>query len=166
MKISDKIKNKISYTNIGILVVGMLMGWLIFGGSGKSSETRPVNHAEEDHVAGEVWTCAMHPQIRKDGPGECPICGMTLVPVETDEGNEDGEEGQYTVKLSNAAMKIAEVEMSTIEKVAPYKEIYLPGKITADERRISKLTARFSGGIDLILNFILSPFLIQGISLS
>lgn len=38
-----------------------------------------------DHAAGEkkapktVWTCPMHPQIAEDKPGECPICGMTLV---------------------------------------------------------------------------------------
>jgi multidrug efflux pump subunit AcrA (membrane-fusion protein) len=28
------------------------------------------------------WQCPMHPQIVKDGPGECPICGMKLVPIE------------------------------------------------------------------------------------
>ena len=28
-----------------------------------------------------VYTCVMHPQIRKDRPGNCPICGMKLVPV-------------------------------------------------------------------------------------
>jgi hypothetical protein len=26
-----------------------------------------------------IWTCPMHPQIQKSGPGSCPICGMTLV---------------------------------------------------------------------------------------
>ncbi len=31
----------------------------------------------------EIWTCPMHPQIRKDGPGQCPICGMNLVKVDT-----------------------------------------------------------------------------------
>ncbi len=29
-----------------------------------------------------VWTCPMHPAIRQDGPGQCPICGMDLVPAE------------------------------------------------------------------------------------
>lgn len=29
----------------------------------------------------DYWTCSMHPQIRADKPGDCPICGMTLVPV-------------------------------------------------------------------------------------
>ena len=30
---------------------------------------------------GVIYTCPMHPQIRQDGPGNCPICGMTLEPV-------------------------------------------------------------------------------------
>ena len=34
-------------------------------------------------VRGEVaeWTCPMHPEIRRPGPGSCPICGMALEPV-------------------------------------------------------------------------------------
>jgi Cu+-exporting ATPase len=31
---------------------------------------------------GVIWTCPMHPQIRRDGPGTCPICGMALEPEE------------------------------------------------------------------------------------
>ena len=30
---------------------------------------------------GQLWTCSMHPHILEDEPGECPICGMNLVPV-------------------------------------------------------------------------------------
>jgi P-type Cu+ transporter len=32
-------------------------------------------------AAGTVWTCPMHPEIRRDGPGACPICGMALEPL-------------------------------------------------------------------------------------
>jgi Cu+-exporting ATPase len=51
---------------------------------------RPAN-ADERHMAissGAVWTCPMHPQIRRDGPGTCPICGMALEPAEP--GADDG----------------------------------------------------------------------------
>ena len=39
-------------------------------------------------VAGTVWTCPMHPEIRRDAPGACPICGMALEPLapSADEG--------------------------------------------------------------------------------
>jgi Cu+-exporting ATPase len=32
-------------------------------------------------VAGTQWTCPMHPEIVRDGPGSCPICGMALEPM-------------------------------------------------------------------------------------
>jgi Cu+-exporting ATPase len=35
-----------------------------------------------DAPEGTVWTCPMHPQIRQDYPGSCPICGMALEPLE------------------------------------------------------------------------------------
>ena len=30
---------------------------------------------------GVIWTCPMHPEIRRDRPGSCPICGMALEPL-------------------------------------------------------------------------------------
>ena len=36
--------------------------------------------AEKEVPPGAIWTCPMHPQIRRDGPGTCPICGMALEP--------------------------------------------------------------------------------------
>ena len=45
-----------------------------------------------DAVAGTIYTCPMHPEIRQDGPGSCPKCGMALEPlmpsVEADENPE------------------------------------------------------------------------------
>ncbi len=38
--------------------------------------------AEPHATAGAMWTCPMHPEIRRDGPGTCPICGMALEPEE------------------------------------------------------------------------------------
>jgi Cu+-exporting ATPase len=32
-------------------------------------------------LPGTIYTCPMHPEIRQDGPGNCPKCGMTLEPV-------------------------------------------------------------------------------------
>lgn len=53
----------------------------------KSFEANPAkNVSEEETVApspvveGAVYTCPMHPQIKQDHPGSCPICGMALEP--------------------------------------------------------------------------------------
>jgi Cu+-exporting ATPase len=44
--------------------------------------------APSEVAEGAVWTCPMHPEIRRDSPGACPICGMALEPMEPtlDEG--------------------------------------------------------------------------------
>jgi Cu+-exporting ATPase len=42
----------------------------------------PALGALPEPSAGTIWTCPMHPQIRRDGPGQCPICGMALEPLE------------------------------------------------------------------------------------
>ncbi|MGD9953729.1 MAG: heavy metal translocating P-type ATPase, partial [Burkholderiales bacterium] len=52
----------------------------------RKDPARYVGHAGQAHhdhraPAGAQYTCPMHPEILKDGPGDCPICGMALVPV-------------------------------------------------------------------------------------
>ncbi len=55
------------------------------GSAAPITEAPAVEHAH-DHAsptAGVTYTCPMHPQIVRDAPGKCPICGMTLVKRET-----------------------------------------------------------------------------------
>ena len=50
-----------------------------------------VGHEEGDEHEGELWTCGMHPQVIEEEPGQCPICGMDLVPLRQDDGHGDGD---------------------------------------------------------------------------
>jgi len=156
MRIIEKIKDKKNLTYLGILLLGILLGWIFFGGdkSGQAEENAKTDQSvEQAEAPGTIWTCSMHPQIQQDKPGNCPICGMELIPMNESEGS-SSEAGQFTVSLTDAAMKIAEVSVSRIEKKSPYKEVYLPGKVQADERRIAELTARYPGRIEkLNVNF-------------
>lgn len=128
-------------------VIGLILGWFIFGGAPEKSTDK----LEETHMheANTEYTCSMHPQIRQDAPGSCPICGMDLIPLENDSEEEDG--GDYTIRLTNSAMKIAEVSTSKIFKKSPYKTLHLSGKVMADERNISEITARYPGRIEKLL---------------
>src|ERR1700674_5871141 len=49
----------------------------------RSGSIAPVLLASGPAVDSAIYTCPMHPQIRQVGPGNCPICGMTLEPVTT-----------------------------------------------------------------------------------
>lgn len=156
MKIIEKIKDKKNLTYLGILILGIFFGWIFFGGDKTSQEddnSKTDESIEQAVAPGTIWTCSMHPQIQQDKPGKCPICGMDLIPM-NEAGGTSEEAGQFTVSLTDAAMKIAEVSVSRIEKKSPYKEVYLPGKVQADERRIAELTARYPGRIEkLNVNF-------------
>jgi Cu+-exporting ATPase len=44
---------------------------------------QPARGVPPEAAAGTIWTCPMHPQIRRDAPGNCPICGMALEPLES-----------------------------------------------------------------------------------
>jgi P-type Cu+ transporter len=41
---------------------------------------------------GRRWTCPMHPEIVRDAPGSCPLCGMALEPMEISAEEEESEE--------------------------------------------------------------------------
>ncbi len=141
------------------LVLGLLLGWMFFGGNRASTPSEASATEEHTHEAsmsgrqaGTLWTCSMHPQIQMEAPGNCPICGMELIPMDTKQ--DDGGISPDAVVLSASAMKIAEVETTVVKKQAPYKQVVLPGMVKPDERRISELTAHFPGRIEkLYVNF-------------
>lgn len=148
----NKINKKMIYVGLGFLAVGLLLGWLFFGGTSESSATTE-NQLEEAHAheegESEIWTCAMHPQIRQEEPGNCPICGMELIPVKASAAVNDSE-----IQMSEAAAKIADIQTVTVQAGSPTKKIYLTGRVTADERNVSAVTARFPGRIEkLFVNF-------------
>ena len=122
----------------GALIVGFVLGKFMFGG-GTSSDPAPSEVHEHVEDENGIWTCSMHPQIQKDAPGKCPICGMTLVPVEMDMGSHETNPNEVT--MSAEAMALAEVQTYTTRKVQPEKELRLLGKVKADERLIYSQTS-------------------------
>lgn len=139
------------------LVAGLILGWIIFGGSAKDT-TRQLNLTAHDHQetlsadeAG-IWTCSMHPQIRMDKPGQCPICGMDLIPLEDEQGDDYASPDE--IQMSEGAMKLADIQTVRVHKGQPEKTVYLLGVVKPDERNIKELTARFGGRIEkLNINF-------------
>jgi len=145
--------SKRDYKVIGItLFAGLFFGWLLFHGS--KSESASAQTTEEH--AGEkktIWTCSMHPQIRMDHTGKCPICGMDLIPLHENAGSEPAISPDE-IQMTAEAIKIADIQTMIVHKAYPYREVYLLGKVKPDERNITELTARFGGRIEkLYVNF-------------
>jgi Cu(I)/Ag(I) efflux system membrane fusion protein len=143
--------NKRDIKLIGItLVAGLFFGWLFFHSSGNES-----THNHEEHTEAEetIWTCSMHPQIKQNKPGLCPICAMDLVPIET--GSIEGEHiDPDEIQMTESALALASVQTTIVKRGVPEKNVQLLGKVKPDERKISELTARFGGRIEkLFINY-------------
>ena len=141
------------YVRNGLLVfAGLLLGWLFFHSSDGSKD----RHAHSDKaVKKEIWTCAMHPQIRMDHEGKCPICGMELILLNQ---GKDQKTDSDAVSFSKEAMELANVATSIVSHKQPAKEVRLYGKVQADERLLQNQVAHISGRIEkLMVNFTGEP---------
>ena len=137
---------------LSTLAIGLLLGWLIFGGSeAKVTEEHQHEYGAEE-VAGETtWTCSMHPQIRQQEPGDCPICGMDLIPLEEEQ---NGEVDPNAVSMSATAMQLANIKTTIVGAAEPLKVVRLNGKVQEDERLIFSQSSHIPGRIeDLLVNF-------------
>lgn len=141
---------KIISIAVPTLFVGLLLGWIFFGGS--KNETVDEHQNDSEMVVETIWTCSMHPQIRQNEPGNCPICGMELIPL--DEDNIDTEQDPMSISMSQTAMQIANVGTQIVSKAKPVKSIRLNGKVEADERSVYSQSSHIPGRIEkLMVNF-------------
>ena len=127
---------------IGLLVVGIILGGLFFGGnSNKEDKHGDDTMAESD----QMWTCSMHPQIMQSEPGGCPICGMDLIPAEN--GSDGLMADQF--KLTENAMALANIQTSIVGTgKTENNTIKLTGKIVENEEANSMLVSHFAGRIE------------------
>jgi membrane fusion protein, copper/silver efflux system len=97
----------------------------------------------------EVYTCPMHPSVKIDRPGACPVCGMNLV-KQTEQVEMSKEEHQAVgqVTLSPTKQVLANVSTSTAMKMSLEKEIRAVGEIAYAEQNFRQISTRFPGRID------------------
>lgn len=149
-----RIKFKNSWKTILIIIVSIILGMII--GNVFFTEHEPYqgpDHEVAENPEPTIYTCSMHPQIRQEGPGLCPICAMELVPLSSVE-SDDENIGKGDIQLTKSAIELANIQTATVKRSIPVKTIYLSGKVQADERNISQITARFDGRIDkLFVNY-------------
>ncbi len=126
---------------VGFAFLGFVLAWWVRSPSPQhASEVTPAS--ESVSAKPMIWTCAMHPQIRRDGPGKCPICAMDLVPVKASSA------GVRTISISDDIKKLMEVEVSPIQRRYVTAEVRMVGKIEYDETRLAHITAWVPGRLE------------------
>ncbi len=141
------------------IIIGLMLGYFIFG-AGTNASTEHFdgdghNHTKEVTAEGEtIWTCSMHPQIRQPEPGNCPICGMTLIPADNASNS-----NPLILEMTEDAVKLSQIQTTIIGGEAIHSEettnmLKLSGKIQANETTTASIVSHIPGRIEkLFVNF-------------
>jgi Cu(I)/Ag(I) efflux system membrane fusion protein len=125
-----------------LFVLGIFLGVTLF-----SSET-PTDSEQHEHAHDEAdaseWTCSMHPQIRQDEPGDCPICGMDLIPASSMEDDIDAD----AIKMSKTARKLAGVETLVVGSKNDATSRRFSGRLEPNQNKIQSISANFDARIE------------------
>ena len=100
-----------------------------------------------------LYTCSMHPQIIRDQPGDCPICGMKLVPVRkqptsSSKGGPAGGAANRKIKYYKSTMLLGEISQTArkdsmgMDMVPVYEGEDETNAITVDPATVQKMGVR------------------------
>ena len=145
------------------LTIGLIGAALGFSGCTKPATVEPEHEAHSAAPAAK-YHCPMHPTYVSDRPGDCPICGMKLVPiVSSDSGHEAHAEapaaaGRTSISLSADKRQLIGLSLVKVEN----RELALTVRTTAvvqhDETRYARIAPRFGGWVrKLAVNFTGAP---------
>ncbi len=131
----------------------VLLGFLAVGACGPASEevtgravASPSESAMEHALKHRdpLYVCPMHPQIIRDGPDSCPICGMDLVEKALD----SGASGSPAVTLSAAVVQNMGLRSAKVERGTLWKYIRTQGTVDYDVDRVLSIHSRAEGWIE------------------
>ncbi|MEN6406622.1 MAG: efflux RND transporter periplasmic adaptor subunit [Thermoguttaceae bacterium] len=149
------------------LALWMAVGSMAFGvlfwtsGCGETTKTATTSPT--------VWTCSMHPQVRQDHPGQCPICGMNLAPVRTAESNKASPTatpaetmgtsshvpGHAAVMIPGELQQRIGVRIGRVERGPLKMSVNALGIVQPDETRVARIGIKTEGWVDhLFVNFV------------
>lgn len=144
------VKASPTVARLGAFFGALLLVVMAFGigrctaGAGESDSDEHGGHDQSGDVS--EWTCSMHPQIRQPEAGDCPICGMDLIPVA---GNDDDSLAPNRVSLSPRAQALARVRTTEVtRRSGDATAVRLLGRVDYDETTLQSVTAWVGGRIE------------------
>jgi Cu(I)/Ag(I) efflux system membrane fusion protein len=109
------------------LLTALLAGITWLSGCSKNSDAAEATKKQ-------LYTCGMHPQVIQDHPGNCPICGMKLTPIQ------ETKTGTFT---QNMNLRTTEISRGPLRKT-----IRTVGTIDYNETALADVTTKFKGWIE------------------
>ena len=130
----------LKYSLIASLCLGISIGLYYFVGNPFSNKKATSQHDE-------LYTCSMHPQIIRNEPGSCPICGMKLIKKVSKNEAIDENSIEAQLKPTNEYI-IGDFETISSIDTAISSEIKLPGIIAYNPNSAINIAAWVGGRIE------------------
>jgi len=131
------------------VVAVFLLGFLVrglFSGPPEPGKGGPSVDQADTAAEADVWTCSMHPQIRQPRPGQCPICGMDLIPVPKDGAAKSTSLREF--RTTEQAKALMNIQTTPVVRRAASKEVRMTGKVEYDEQRLAYISSYIPGRIE------------------
>ncbi len=118
------------------LVVGLLLGLAVgrFACGGGLATADPASSVPP----GTMWSCSMCPQVMLPAFGDCPVCGMDLIPLLDEAG--DGLHPSE-LRVSENAAALAGIVTGRVERRAVTRDVRMVGRVALDPTRVVRLVA-------------------------
>lgn len=138
-------------TILNVLLLLMLGLALISGCTSKQQE----NTHTEQAASEEYYTCPMHPSVRSNKPGACPVCGMALVKKSSlQQTSGAAVDGLNEVTLSPTQRVMANISTIAAERKTLASTIHAVGVIDYAEPNYRHISMRFPGRLEkLYVNY-------------
>lgn len=120
-----------------------IMSVILFACSKERSKDGHTGHdqaAEKKRT--QKYTCPMHPSVVQDGPGQCPICGMDLVPI--NKGNANSND----LMLSDSQIKLANITTQRVSMNSVGQTVVVNARLVENEALTEVISSRAAGRIE------------------
>lgn len=103
------------------------------------------NHA--GHDSGSYYTCPMHPTVKSNSPGSCPVCNMSLIKVEKQNNDHAQQEGNF-ITIEKQQQQLAGIKTDTVKFQTIISASTILGTVAIDEEQVTTISSRVKGRID------------------
>ncbi len=126
------------------LVLGLAVLLSGYGSLNHHAALYASDHSQ-DQAGKTLYTCPMHPQIVQESPGQCPICGMDLVPQKSpDQAKEEGAKRDVLL-VDPVTVQNMGVRVDTVKRGVVHRHIRTFGRVETADDAYAVVNLKFSG---------------------
>lgn len=103
------------------------------------------NHAGHDSET--YYTCPMHPTVKSNSPGSCPVCNMSLIKVEK-QNNEHAQQAGNFITIEKKQQQLAGIKTDTVKFQNIFSASPILGTVAIDEEQVTTISSRVKGRLD------------------